>query len=153
MTTSIGSLVTLAQDASDAAAAAWSALWVRSTAAWEVARLCDEGRLAGETCDLAFAVSFEPETLSGALRSLTDAGFTVADTSDAGRGFVTVTAPIQLGTYALARTAARVRRAAQQHGGHAEIIGTLGVALPPLRERSAREREATRTPPPSRALA
>jgi hypothetical protein len=151
MTQSIGTLVTLAQDASDAAGAAWSALWLRSAAKWEVARLCEEGRLAGESCDLAFAVSFEPETVSGGVRALTEAGFTVADTSDARRGFVTVTAPIALGTYALARTAARVRRTAQRLGGHAEIIGTLGAAPRPVRERPARE--SMHTPPPTRALA
>jgi hypothetical protein len=61
-----------------------------------------------------------------ARRSLSQAGFKVADVTSAARGFYTVTAPATLGRYAIARTAARLRRVARRHDGHAEVIGLVG---------------------------
>lgn len=110
----------------DSMGAAFSALWARSAAGQEVARLRAAGHTPGEKCELAFVFSFGEGQGDAARKSLAQSGFKVADASSAGRGFFTVTAPATLGRWAIARTAARVRRIAQQHEGHAEVIGLVG---------------------------
>jgi hypothetical protein len=110
----------------DSIGAAFSALWARSAAGQEVARLREAGHTTGEKCELAFVFSFGEGEGDAARRSLSSAGFKVADTTSAARGFYTVTAPATLGRYAIARTAARLRRVAQRHDGHAEVIGLVG---------------------------
>ena len=126
MSNSVGGLVTLAREVKDTAGAALSVLWTRSAAGQELARLRGDGHLPGQACDVAFAFSFGEGEADAARRSLADAGFSIADATAVSRGFLTVTAPILLGTYALARTAARARRIGQRHGGHAEVIGLVG---------------------------
>jgi hypothetical protein len=125
---SLEQLMTVAREAKDTAHAAASALWKRSAAGQEMARLREDGHLPGEPCELAFAFSFGEGEGDAAMRALTSAGFTVADRSNAARGFLTVTTPATLGSYTIARTAARLRRLGQRHGGHAEVIGLVGEA-------------------------
>jgi hypothetical protein len=110
----------------DTVGAAFSALWARSAAGQEVARLRAAGHVAGEACELAFVFSFGEGEGDAARGSLSAAGFKVADATSAPRGFFTVTAPATLGRFAIARTAARLRRVAQRHAGHAEVIGLVG---------------------------
>lgn len=110
----------------DSMGAAFAALWARSAAGQEVARLREAGHKAGETCELAFVFSFGEGEGDAARKSLAQAGLEVADASSAERGFYTVTAPATLGRYAIARTAARVNRIARKHDGHAEVIGLVG---------------------------
>ena len=110
----------------DNVGAVWSAVWFRSAAKHEVARLRNAGRVKGEPCELAYSVSFDEGQGDAASRSLKEAGFTVADTATMAKGFLTVTAPAELGAYAIASTTSRVRRVAQRHGGHAEMIGIVG---------------------------
>ena len=110
----------------DSVGAALSARWARSAAGQEVARLREAGHTPGERCELAFAFSFGEGQADAAKRSLSQAGFKVADATSAARGFFTVTTPATLGRFAIARTAARLRRVARKHDGHAEVIGLVG---------------------------
>ena len=110
----------------DSMGAAFSALWARSAAGQEVARLREAGHRSGEECELAFVFSFGDGQADAARKSLAQSGFKVADAASVARGFYTVTAPATLGRYAIARTAARVRRIARKHDGHAEVIGLVG---------------------------
>jgi hypothetical protein len=110
----------------DSVGAAFSALWARSAAGQEVARLREAGHKPGERCELAFVFSFGEGEGDAARKSLAEAGFKVADVTSAARGFYTVTVPATLGRYAIARTAARVNRVARRHDGHAEVIGLVG---------------------------
>ena len=122
------SLVGIAQDAKDSVGAALSAVWRRSAAGQELTRLREAGHVPGEPCELAFAFSFGEGEAAAAKRSLVESGFTIADTINESKGFLTVTAPATLGSYSIARTAARLRRVGQRHGGHAEVIGLVGEA-------------------------
>ena len=108
----------------DSMGAAFSALWARSAAGQEVARLREAGHKPGEKCEFVF--SFGEGEADAARKSLAQSGFKVADATSVSRGFYTVTAPATLGRYAIARTAARLRRVARQHEGHAEVIGLVG---------------------------
>ena len=125
MSNSVGGFVTLAQGVIDVTVAAWSTVWAWSPAKQEMARLSAEGFATGATHEVAFSISLAEGEESAMIRSLTEAGFKVADTVDTQRGFVTVTTPVALGAYALARAESRARRVAQRHGGHAELIGPL----------------------------
>ena len=110
----------------DGMGAAFSALWARSAAGQEVARLREAGHQAGEKCELAFVFSFGEGQADAARKAIAQAGFKVADATSVSRGFFTVTAPATLSRFAIARTAARLRRVAERHDGHAEVIGLVG---------------------------
>lgn len=108
------------------ARAACAAVWSRSASRQEMARLREEGHVAGEPCELAFSFSFAEGQGDAAKRSLAEAGFTVADASEASRGFLTVTTPVTLGAFAMSSASLRLRRVARRHDGHAEVIGLVG---------------------------
>ena len=110
----------------DSMGAAFSALWARSAAGQEVARLRDAGHKPGEKCELAFVFSFGEGQADAARKAIAQSGFKVADAGSATRGFFTVTTPATLGRFAIARSAARLRRIARRHDGHAEVIGLVG---------------------------
>ena len=88
--------MTFAQGAIDATTAAWSTVWAWAPAKQEMARLNAEGFQTGSTHDVAFSISLAEGEESAMIRSLSQAGFKIADSVDTQRGFVTVTTPVAL---------------------------------------------------------
>lgn len=99
--------------------------WPKSGASYELARLIAEGYEKGESCDVAFSVSCpDASQASDAAASARVAGFTV-DTSQVARGFVTVQTGLELRTFGLARTIARLERLMAPHEGYVAVIGPV----------------------------
>jgi len=129
------SFVSAAARAADLARASMLAAWPRSGAAYEVARLVEEGYEKGERCDMAFSVSVADQSrASDAAASARVAGYTV-DTSQLSRGFITVQTPVELRTFGIAQAIARLERLVGPYDGFVAVIGPVqaprsGVRVP-----------------------
>jgi hypothetical protein len=78
-----------------------------------------------------------PELSDMALSAAMLAGFTMVDSGQASRGFVTVRAPVRLRAYDLLRATSRLNRAVSRYGGFAEAIGPASPALRQTPEQAA----------------
>ena len=129
---------TLAADVVDVATAVLTAAWPLSLAAREMERLADDGYAIGRMCDVDFSLALDtPELRDMALSAAMLAGFTLTDSDQASRGFVTVRAPVRLRAYDLLRATSRLNRAVSRYGGFAEIIGPASPALGHTPEQAA----------------
>ena len=120
----------LAADVVDAASAALTAAWPLSLAAREMDRLAGDGYAIGQVCDVDFSLALDtPELRDMALSAAMLAGFTLIDSDQASRGFVTVRAPVRLRAYDLLRATSRLNRAVWRYGGFGEIIGPASPVI------------------------
>jgi hypothetical protein len=128
----------LAADVVDAASAALTAVWPLSLAAREMERLAGDGYAIGQVCEVDFSLALDmPELSDMALSAAMLAGFTMVDSGQASRGFVTVRAPVRLRAYDLLRATSRLNRAVSRYGGFAEAIGPASPALRQTPEQAA----------------
>ena len=128
----------LAADVVDAASAALTAAWPLSLAAREMEGLAGDGYAIGQVCDVDFSLALDtPELSDMALSAAMLAGFTLIDSDQASRGFVTVRAPVRLRAYDLLRATSRLNRAVSRYGGFAEIIGPASPAIVQTPEQAA----------------
>jgi hypothetical protein len=128
----------LAADVVDAATAALTAAWPLSLAAREMERLAGDGYAIGQMCDVDFSLALDaPELSDMALSAAMLAGFTLVDSDQASRGFVTVRAPVRLRAYDLLRATSRLNRAVSRYGGFGEVIGPASPAIVQTPEQAA----------------
>jgi hypothetical protein len=128
----------LAADVVDAASAALTAAWPLSLAAREMERLAGDGYAIGRVCEVDFSLALDAAELSDmALSAAMLAGFTLVDSDQASRGFVTVRAPVRLRAYDLLRATSRLNRAVSRYGGFGEVIGPASPAIRQAPEQAA----------------
>ena len=107
----------------DTVRTALAAAWPRSTVRQEIDRLREEGHVEGESCEMAFSVSFDDAiTAAGALPALRAVADTV-DVTQARRGFLTARATVLVTPLELARAVTRLERSVRASGGFVAVIG------------------------------
>ena len=114
----------------DTVRTALAAAWPRSTVRQEIDRLRAEGHVEGETCEMAFSVSFDDAiTAAGALPALRAVADTV-DVTQARRGFLTARATVLVTPLELARAVTRLERSVRASGGFVALIGPTHSSPP-----------------------
>lgn len=107
----------------DLARGTLSAFWPRGTVSYEMSRLLEEGYTSGAPCDVAFSVGFDDPSAAAAAAQALRAARYVVDTSQSGRGFITVQDHLPLRAFDLGLALARLERVVARHSGFVALIG------------------------------